>query len=316
MAQQDGSQHLSHDHPAQQLNTQIFAAICFLSLRPSWARLTPPGPRNAGICSCLKHTSANSLACSKKEEMGERQHSALLAFVFCWAFLLFCFFFLKEGSLLLPLSFCSCSVWKVLLQLALVTGKRASSSQQNKGAVSFFFYSRVLRKAFFQGGCRGKAGARSLGKPPATTRAQEMMRTKKWWGFGSACLGGTWEREEPGKGGQDCRGGEQHPTGHGRTIALPSKNLRWCLGLGLAPGMLCQAGAWVSPRSSGPAQKCQEAIVGVPGCLLMHGHAWTCMHEGDGRAQGREGDRICPRSQRGLSELKQMLRLLRPGPTF
>lgn len=90
MARQDGSQHPSRNHPAQQLNTQIFAAICFLSPCPSWARLTPPGPRNAGICSCLKCTSANLLACSKRREMGggERQHSALLAFGFLVVLLL------------------------------------------------------------------------------------------------------------------------------------------------------------------------------------------------------------------------------------
>ena len=106
--------------------------------------------------------------------MREKQCSGLLAFVFCWGFFgwFLNYFFFKEGSLLLPLSFCSCSVWKVLLQLTLVTGKRASSSQQNKGAVSsFFFYSGVLRKAFLPGGCRGKARARSLGKPLALTWA-------------------------------------------------------------------------------------------------------------------------------------------------
>lgn len=173
MARQDGSQHPSRNHPAQQLNTQIFAAICFLSPCPSWARLTPPGPRNAGICSCLKCTSANLLACSKRREMGGGKTA--LSFASFWVFGGFVVvFFLKEGLLHLRLSFCSCSVWKVLLQLALVTGKRASSPQQNKGAVSsFFFYSRVLRKAFLQEGCRGKAGARSPRKPLATTRAEK-----------------------------------------------------------------------------------------------------------------------------------------------
>lgn len=70
-----------------------------------------------------------------------------------------------------------------------------------------------------------------------------------------------------GEGDRTATGGEQHPTSRGRTIALPSKNLCWRLGLG--PGMLCQAGAWISPWRVGPAQKCQETIAGVPGCLLV-----------------------------------------------
>lgn len=86
----------------------------------------------------------------------------------------FFFFSLVEGLLLLPLSFCSCLAWKLLLQLALVTGKRASWLQQNKGAVSsFFFYSRILRKVFLQGGCRRKAGVGSLGTSLAHTGAEE-----------------------------------------------------------------------------------------------------------------------------------------------
>lgn len=92
------------------------------------------------------------------------------------------------------------------------------------------------------------------------------------WGFRLAALGGTREREEPGKRGQNRCRGQQHPAGQGRTVALPSKNLRRCLGLGLAPGMLCQAGAWISPQRAGPTQKGQEAIVAVPRCLLLHGH--------------------------------------------
>lgn len=89
---QDGSQHASRDRPLQQFHTQVFAAICFLSPCPSWARLTPLGPRNACICSCLTHTAADSLACSKKEGDGGKTG---LGFADFWVLLgLVGFFFL------------------------------------------------------------------------------------------------------------------------------------------------------------------------------------------------------------------------------
>lgn len=106
--------------------------------------------------------------------MGKRQSSGLLALVLFGVFWLFKKTnqpttknptFLKEGLLLLPLSFCSCSVWKVLLQLTLVTGKRASSSQQNKGAVSSFFIPEFLGKRFLQGGCWGRQEPGPRGNP-------------------------------------------------------------------------------------------------------------------------------------------------------
>lgn len=200
--------------PMLQLKTHLSATIWFLSPCPSWAQLTPPSLRKAGICSCLKHTSANWLV-PRRRERGKGS-ARLLWLLFCvgvcaWVWLdWICL--LKEGSFLLPLSFCSCSAWKVLLQLTLVTGKRASSSQQNKGAASSLFsYSRRLRKAFLQ----GKAGASSLGKTPATTRARGITSTKRRWGFERLLLGLCGKEKSLGEGGQGCRGGEQHRTSAG-----------------------------------------------------------------------------------------------------
>lgn len=210
-----GSQCPSRHRPTQQLNTQIFTAIWFLSARPSWARLSPPGPRNVGICSCLNHASANPLACSNKDGDGEKTELGFAAF----SVLLGCcgYFennqkttnhkkptFLKEGLLLLPLSFCSCSVWKVLLQLTLVTGKRASSSQQNKGAVSsFFFYSRILRKAFFAARLLGEGGSEVSGETLGNDLGLRNDKDRDAAGVQLRGFGGT------RTGGQSRRSGEQ-----------------------------------------------------------------------------------------------------------
>lgn len=85
--------------------------------------------------------------------------------------------------------------------------------------------------------------------------------------------GVTWEREEPGRRGENHRGGEQRPSGRGRTVALPGKIFAGVWGWGWQQG--CSA-----------RQKCQEAIVGVPGVFADAG-THSCARDTGGLSAGK-----------------------------
>jgi len=136
------------------------------------------------------------------------------------------------------------------------------------------------------------------------------------WGFSSMGLGATCEREEPGRGAQNRRRGEQHPIGQGRTSVHPSKNLHWHLGLGLAPGILCQAGAWVSPQRGFPRKKTPGGNCGCPR-VFAHAQPHSCARVRGGLRAGKVTGFALGRSVSCVrATAETWSRVLTPAPCF
>lgn len=144
--------------------------------------------------------------------MGKRQSSGLLALVLFGVFWLFKKNeptnhkkpnFFKGGLVTSPSLFLFLLSMESFASAHPCDWKKSQFIAAEQGGCFFFFYSRILRKAFFAGRLLGTAGARSPGEPLAMTCARELRRTEGPWGFSPVDLG------VQDMGGQSRRGVEQ-----------------------------------------------------------------------------------------------------------